>query len=78
MAGCGNTNNGNTARRFFQQPNLAAQITGVSEDIIIRLSVILRAMACEYDVNPEAFLQQLKYMLMNIHGFTCLVLFTKF
>ncbi|XP_041448468.1 uncharacterized protein LOC121404022 [Drosophila obscura] len=34
MPGAGNTNNGNTARRFFQQPTLASEITGVDENPI--------------------------------------------
>lgn len=55
MAGTGSTNNGNTARRFFQQPNLAARITGVSYDLIYRFSVVLRALACGYDINSDAF-----------------------
>lgn len=53
--GSGNTNNGNTARKFFKQPKLAALLTGVSEEIISRFSVILRTMACGYKVNTHAF-----------------------
>lgn len=55
MAIAGNTNNGNTARRFFSQPNLASEITGVNEEMIKRFGVILRCMACGYEVNVEAF-----------------------
>lgn len=53
--GSGNTNNGNTARRFFQQPQLSADLTGVNEELITRFSVILRTMACGYKVNTDAF-----------------------
>lgn len=55
MAVSGNTNNGNTARRFFQQPKMAAEITGVNESLIERFSVILRTMACGYQINTELF-----------------------
>ncbi|XP_067622258.1 uncharacterized protein [Eurosta solidaginis] len=51
----GNTNSGNTARRFFQEPKLAALLTGISEELIRRFSVILRTMACGYKVNTHAF-----------------------
>lgn len=54
-SGSGNTNSGNTARRFFQQPKLAALLTGVSEELISRFSVILRTMASGYKVNTHAF-----------------------
>lgn len=42
---CGITNNGNIDRRVFQQPNITAQIAGVSESIIHRFSVVLTAKA---------------------------------
>lgn len=53
--GGGNTNNGNTARRFFQQPKLASDLTGVIEELITSFGVILKTMACGYKVNTEAF-----------------------
>lgn len=53
--GSGNTNNGNTARRFFQEPKKAAKITGVSSVLIYRFSVILRTLACGYEIDTEAF-----------------------
>lgn len=55
MAGSGNTNNGNTARRFFSQPDLVARITGVCETLIYKFSVILRVLASGYEVNTDAF-----------------------
>lgn len=57
MAGCGNTNSDNTVRRFFQQPDLASQITGGSETIIRKFGVVLRDMSCGYNVNTDAFRQ---------------------
>lgn len=39
VAGSGNTNNGNTARTFFQKSKLASEITGVCEALIKRYLV---------------------------------------
>lgn len=55
IATSGNTNNGNTARRFFQQPQLASKITGVSEELIHRLHIILRSISCGCEINIPAF-----------------------
>lgn len=53
--GYGTTNDGNTVRRFFQQPFLASSITGIDLNFIKRLDIILKTMACGYAVNVEAF-----------------------
>lgn len=53
--GFGTTNDGNTARRFFQQPALASSITGIDKDLIHRFSVILRTLSCGYAINTDAF-----------------------
>jgi len=55
MQGSGNTNSGNTARRFFEQYELSAEITGVNENLIRRLGVILRSMASGYAINIDSF-----------------------
>lgn len=39
--GSGNSNDGNTARRFFSDPELASKITGVHVRLIERFSTIL-------------------------------------
>lgn len=41
----GNTNDGNTSRRFFENPRLAADITGVNFELIYRLKVILETIS---------------------------------
>ena len=41
--GSGTTNDGNTARKFFEFPNKTAAITGLDQDLIKRFSVILQA-----------------------------------
>lgn len=40
-AGFGNTNDGNTSRRFFAGPETASKITGVDIDLIKRFKIIL-------------------------------------
>lgn len=55
IATAGSTNNKNTARRFFKQPNLAARITGVSYNLIHRFSEVLRTLACCHEINSVAF-----------------------
>ncbi|KAL0869053.1 hypothetical protein ABMA27_007370 [Loxostege sticticalis] len=55
--GAGTTNNGNAARRFFADPEKTSNITGVSQDLIARLSVLLRALASGEQINPQNFTQ---------------------
>lgn len=55
IQGSGNTNDGNTARRFFANPELTANITGVNEILIRRFSIILHTMACGKPINAEKF-----------------------
>lgn len=53
--GGGNTNDGNTARRFFKNPVESAEITGLSENLIRRFGVILQTISCSYKININAF-----------------------
>lgn len=53
--GFGTTNDGNTARRFFQDPALSSSITGIDETLISMLSVLLQAISCGYEIDAEAF-----------------------
>lgn len=53
--GSGTTNDGNTARRFFENPEIVSNITGLNQNIIYRFSVILKTIASGFAVNPEAF-----------------------
>lgn len=54
-AGSGTSNDGNTARRFFENYKKSAQITGVDEDIIYRFYVILQTISCGHDISEEKF-----------------------
>ena len=39
--GFGNTNDGNTARRFFMKPDLSGEITGLDINLIKNFSTLL-------------------------------------
>ena len=39
--GGGNSNDGNTARKFFKNPSLVSQITGIDKKLIERFSNIV-------------------------------------
>lgn len=53
--GSANSNDGNTARRFFKNPRVASEITGVSEELITRLGNLLVAISCGKFLNAERF-----------------------
>ena len=51
----GNTNDGNTARRFFYNASCSAEITGVDENLIKRFYIILQALSSGVMMNAESF-----------------------
>lgn len=53
--GGGNTNDGNTARTFFKNPEKASEITGIDVEIIRRFANILTALSSGLPLNKEAF-----------------------
>lgn len=53
--GGGTFNDGNTARRFFKNPKITAQITGVNENIIHRFSIILQVISSGQKINIKKF-----------------------
>lgn len=53
--GSGTTNDGNTARKFFQEPSKSAQITGVDENLITRFSCILTTISRGHKINHQKF-----------------------
>lgn len=54
-ANFGNTNDGNTSRRFFDEYEKSAEITGIDQNLIYRLKVILDTMCCGIKINIEKF-----------------------
>lgn len=53
--GAGSSNDGNTARAFFQNSEIAAQITGLDKELIDRFHVILQAISCGFEIDIEAY-----------------------
>lgn len=53
--GSGTSNDGNTARRFFENPKETAKITGLAETIIENFSVIVSVLACGRQINTDSF-----------------------
>lgn len=51
----GTTNDGNTSRRFFEDPAVTAGIVGVDEELIRRFGVILNAINSNVNINPTNF-----------------------
>jgi hypothetical protein len=52
--GFGSTNDGNTARRFFEKSLISASVTGFDLDII-RFHVTLQVISCGHDINVDIF-----------------------
>ncbi|KAG4066278.1 hypothetical protein HA402_000502 [Bradysia odoriphaga] len=53
--GSGNTNDGNTARRFFEDPSFSAKSTGLNRELINRFRVILGAISSGVAVDASKF-----------------------
>ncbi|CAH1099302.1 unnamed protein product [Psylliodes chrysocephalus] len=54
-AGFGNTNDGNTSRRFFADPECSSRITGVSVNLIQRFKVILEVISSGNSIDVDKF-----------------------
>ena len=53
--GFGNSNDGNTARRFFKNPEVSASITGLDCDLIERFRNILITISTVFDIDTNKF-----------------------
>lgn len=53
--GGGNTNDGNTARNFFENPEIVAEITDIDKDLIERFSNILKTISSGHYININTF-----------------------
>lgn len=51
-SGFDNTNDGNTSRRFFMDPDLSARITGMDSRLIYRFKVILELISSRHKIDP--------------------------
>ncbi|CAG9760348.1 unnamed protein product [Ceutorhynchus assimilis] len=54
-AGYGNTNDGNTSRRFFNNVEEAAAITGIDFELINRFKIILEVLSSGFKIDVEKF-----------------------
>lgn len=53
--GFGSTNDGNTARRFFKNAELSAEITKIDLELIKKLHTVMRVVASGYEIDVEKF-----------------------
>ena len=53
--GVGNTNDGNTARRFFENPSVTADITGLDETVVKNFAIILQTIASGQQIDANKF-----------------------
>ena len=51
----GSSNDGNTARRFFQKAEDTAAITGLNLELLKRLHNILQVLSCGYEIDVDIF-----------------------
>ncbi|GFQ97351.1 dna-mediated transposase [Trichonephila clavata] len=54
-SGCGTSNDGNTARAFLRNPEIASSITGIDEILIRKLHVALTTIACGHEIDAQKF-----------------------
>jgi hypothetical protein len=53
--GSGSTNDGNTSRRFFENPEAVAAITGFDQELLERFSTILTTLASGHEIDTKEF-----------------------
>lgn len=51
----GNSNDGNTAWRFFENTKVSSDITGVDKDLIKHFHVILQAISSGFEIDEQKF-----------------------
>lgn len=76
--GCGSTNDGNTARRFFSNPDLSSKITGIEKNLITHFSIILRVLSSGYPIDIETYkvlLDETRELYINLYGWYYMVLY---
>lgn len=55
QGGSGTTNDGNTARRFFEDPKTSSEITGIDVRLIEALAVLLKSLSSGFEIDSKAF-----------------------
>jgi len=54
-SGSGTSNDGNTARRAFQNAEKFAEILNIDVELVLNLHIILATISCGLDIDPEKF-----------------------
>lgn len=73
--GFGNSNDGNTARRFFSNAELTGEITGLDVTLIKRFHVILRTLSSGYDINCsdfEKYCRETRKLYIDLYSWYCM------
>lgn len=55
LQGYGSSNDGNTARRFFEDPETTSLITGINENLLKRFKIILSVINSKKTINVDKF-----------------------
>lgn len=69
--GVGNTNDGNIARKFFENPSITTEITGLDEEVIRKFAILLQAIASNRQCDPQkfdSFAKNLAKFVINKYG----------
>lgn len=53
--GSGTSNDGNTARKFFDNPGTSSDVTGIDKNLLERCATILQALGSGYNINAAKF-----------------------
>lgn len=70
-SGFGSTNDGNTARRFFGNPESSSNITGINIQLIKNLGIILRVISSGLHINIYTFtslINETKQMYLSLYA----------
>lgn len=70
-SGFGSTNDGNTARRFFGNPEASSNITGINIQLIKNLGIILRVISSGLHININTFtslINETKQMYLSLYA----------
>lgn len=67
----GNTNDGNTARRFFRDYEKSAQITGVNQELIKNFKIIAEVLNLDFKIKLDKFelhLKKTRELYLNLYS----------
>lgn len=73
--GFGSSNDGNTARRFFENTQISSRILGLDENIMKRFHIILQVLSSGFAVNVTAFKQyslETAEMFVTLYSWYCM------